>query len=111
MEEQEVKRKHRTPEERAAELDAKIGALQQSVAKYEGQRAAAVQAFDDKIAAAKAKIGALEQQKKGILTPKPRKPRKTKKQKTEEVIRKALKAGLDLNQIAERLGVDLDVNS
>jgi len=108
MDEQGTKRKRRSPEERAAELDVKIEAVRQSIAKYEDQKNAAVQEFDDKITAAKAKIEALEQQKADTLTPKPRKPRKTKKQKTEEVIRKALKAGLNPNEIAERLGVDLE---
>lgn len=103
-----MKRARRTPEERAANLDAKIKALKQSITKYEEQKAAAAQEYDDKIAAAKTKIETLKQQKADILTPKPRKPRKTKKQKTEEVIRKAVKSGLNLDEIAERLGVSLD---
>jgi len=108
MDEQGARRKRRTPEERAAELDAKIEALQQSITKYEEQKNAAIQECDDKITAAKEKIKTLEQQKKDILAPKARKPRKTKKQKTEEVIQKALKSGLKLNEIAERLGVDVE---
>jgi len=111
MNEQGTKRKRRTPEERATMLDEKIEALQQSITKYEEQKNAAIQEFDDKITAVKAKIETLEQQKRDILTSKPskvRKPRKTKKQKTEEVIRKALKSGLNLDEIAERLGVDIE---
>jgi len=108
MDEQGAKRKRRTPEERVAKLDAKIEALQQSITKYEEQKNAAVQEYDNKITAANAKVETLEQQKKDILTPKVRKPRKTKKQKTEEVIQKALKSGLKLNEIAERLGVEIE---
>jgi len=84
MDEQRAKRKRRTPEEKAAELDTKIEVLQQSITKYETQKATAAQEYDDKITAAKAKIETLEQQKKDILTPKPpkvRKPRKTKNRK------------------------------
>ncbi len=37
MDEQGAKRKRRTPEERAAELDAMIDVVQQSITKYEQQ--------------------------------------------------------------------------
>jgi len=109
MDEQETKRTRRTPEERAAGLDAKIEMLRQTIAKYEDQKNAAMQEYDNKIAAVTAKIEALEQQKTELLTPKPRKPRVTKKQKTEAVIRKAIKAGLSPSEVAERLGVELDL--
>jgi len=111
MDEQGAMRKRRTPEERAAMLDAKIEALQQSITKYEEQKNAAIKEFGNKITAVNAKVEALEQKKKDILTPKPpkiRKPRKTKKQKTEEVIRKALKSGLSLDEIAERLDLEIE---
>jgi len=68
-----------------------------------------MQEHDNKIAATKAKIETLEQQKADLLTPKPRKPRVTKKQKTEAIIRKAIKSGLSPNEVAERLGVELDL--
>jgi len=109
MDEQETKRTRRTPEERAAELDAKVETLRQTIAKYEAQKDSAMREYDNKIAAVTAKIETLEQQKADLLTPKPRKRRVTKKQKTEAVIRQAIKSGLSPNEVAERLGVDLDV--
>jgi len=109
MDEQGTKRTRRTPEERAAGLDEKIEALRQTIAKYEDQKNAAIQEYDNKVAAVTAKIEALEQRKTELLTPKPRKRRITKKQKTEALIRQAIKSGLSPNEVAERLGVEIDL--
>lgn len=96
-----VKRVRRSPEERAALIDEKIKDIQADIDRYEGKKAE----YNKKIATAKAKISALEAQKKGILTPKP--PRKTKRQKIVEMVRLAEKSGLKMDEIASRLNIEL----
>lgn len=108
MSENETKRVRRTPEERIAEIDAKIGAVSQSIEDLEAKKQAAIASFDEKIAAAQERIKGLEAKKQEILTPKPpRKPRKTKKQKIQEILKEAQKSGMKPEEIAERLGVTL----
>ena len=105
MDEQKVKRTRRTPEQKAADVDAKIQKLNQDLEGIEVKRTAANEEFDKKAAEIKEKINAFEQMKADILTPKPRKPRKTKKQKVQEIINLASKSGLKPEEIAARLGI------
>ncbi len=107
MDEQKVKRPRRTPEQKAAEFEAKIRKLNEDLEGIEEKRAVANQEFDARAAVLKDRIATLEQQKKDIFAPKPpRKPRKTKKQKIQELIQSASKSGLKPEEIAERLGLD-----
>ena len=75
---------------------------------YEEKKQAAIDEFDKKIEAVRAKIKELEEKKKAILAPKPaRKPRMTKKQKLEAILKQAQKSGKTPEEIAEALGVSL----
>ena len=106
MEEAKAKRSHRTPEEKAAEVDTKIQRLNVELAAIEAKRVAANEDFDKKAAAVKERIAVLEEHKKEILAPKPpKKPRKTKKQKIQELLNRATKSGMKPEEIAERLGL------
>jgi len=107
MDEQNVKRTRRTPQQMAEDIDGKIQKLSQDLDALAAKRAAANEDFDKKEAAVKRRIAALEQKKKDIFAPKPpRKPRKTKKQKIQDLIKSASKAGLKPEEIAQRLGLD-----
>lgn len=101
MEEAIVKKPRKTPEERIALIDEKIKEAQADIEKLEEKRAV----YDAKINKVRAKISTYEMQKKAILTPKP--PRKTKRQKISEMVSLAEKKGLKLEDIAERLGIEL----
>lgn len=108
MSDTHTKRIRRTPEERVAEVDAKIETLNQSIADLESKKQASVASFDEKIAAVQERIKGLESKKEQILAPKPpRKPRKTKKQKIQEILKEAQKNGMKPEEIAERLGINL----
>lgn len=108
MSENETKRIRRTPEERIAAIDAKIGVVNQSIEDLEVKKQAAISIFDQKIAAAQERIKGLEAKKQEILSPKPpRKPKKTKKQKIQDLMKQAQKAGLKPEEIAERLGLTI----
>lgn len=107
MDEQNVKRTRRTPQQMVEDIDGKIQKLNQDLEALAAKRAAANEDFDKKEAAVKGRIAALEQKKKDILAPKPpRKPRKTKKQKIQDLIKSASKVGLKPEEIAQRLGLD-----
>lgn len=108
MPEPASKRVRRTPEQRAAEIDSKIAKANEAVTALLEKKDASVAAFDEKIAALQARIAEYQKQKEAILAPKPpRKPRKTKKQRITEIVTAAQKSGMDLKEIAEKLGVDL----
>lgn len=108
MEEQVKKRVRRTPEQIAADIDAKIAKLDQSLADNDKKRDEAIQGFEQKASEIKAKIESLQKQKAEVLAPKPpRKPRKTKKQQIDEIVRQAAKSGLKPAEIAERLGIEV----
>ena len=108
MSDSNTKRVRRTPEERIAEVDAKIEILNQSIVDLETKKQASMTSFDEKIAAVQERIKGLESKKQEILTPKPpRKPRKTKKQKIQEILKEAQKSGMKPEEIAERLGINL----
>ena len=104
MEESTQKRTRRTPQQMAGAVDGKIAALQRDIAGIEEKRKKANADFDEKVAAVEAKIKELDEKKKAILAPKP--PRKTKKQKMEEVVKAAMKSGMNPEEIAEKLGLN-----
>lgn len=106
MEEQKARRIRRTPQQMAEDMDAKIQKLEQELESLAAKRDAVNEEFDQKEEATRSKIAALEQKKKDVLEPKPRKPRKTKKQKIQDLIKSASKAGLKPEEIAQRLGLD-----
>lgn len=108
MSETEKKRVRRSPEQRAAELDAKIAELSASIEQLQAKKQAAAAVFDEKIASVQGRIKAMEDKKAEILAPKKRKPRRTKKQKLESILKQAQKAGLKPEDIAARLGVTLE---
>lgn len=103
MDEQQVKRTRRSPEERVADIDAKLETLSKSIAAIKEKKAVAVATFDGKIDALKVKVAALEGKKHTILNPPPRKPRRTEKQKWAEVVKMAKKAGLKPEDIQKQL--------
>ena len=100
------KRARRTPEERTAVIDAKIEVVNQGIEDLEAKKQASIASFDAKIATARDRIKALEQKKQEVL--KPKSPRKTKKQKIQEIVKEAEKSGMKLEEIAGRLGINLD---
>lgn len=109
--ETEKKRTRRSVEERIAEVDAKIEAVNQSIAELEAKKQAAIASYDEKIAAAQERIQSLESKKAAILAPKPKikhKPRKTKKQMIQDIMKQAQKAGMKPQEIAERLGLPVE---
>lgn len=103
------KRVRRTPQERAAELDAQAEKLRQTIAALEEKKQAAAAEFDGRIQKAEQQIQALEAKKSELLSPKPpRKPRKTKKQKIQEIVAQAMKNGLKAEEIAAQLGIEME---
>lgn len=81
MSEEVKKRVRRSPEELAAEIDAKIAAHKETIKK-------------------------LEQRKAEVLAPK--KPRMTKAQKMKVLFDKAKESGMSVDEIAEKLGVSFE---
>lgn len=108
MEENQGRRPRRSLEERIADIDAKIQALDEDISNIQEKKAAAAAAFDEKIEKVKERIAALEAQKKHLTAPKPKKTRKTEKQLWEELRLKAKKAGLKPKEVAELLDLDKD---
>lgn len=104
----EQKRVRRTAQQIIADLDDQIAALEASIGTIEEKKKAAMQEYDDKAAAVKAKIAKLEARKKSMLSPKKRKARKSKTVQIKELVKQAQKSGLKLNEIAEKLGVNLE---
>ncbi len=110
MAENEVKRARRTPQERAEAIDVQIGKMETLISGYEAKAKAFKDECDKKIDEARGKIKQLEEKKAAILAPKPpRKPRMTKKQKIEAILKKAQKSGKSAEEIAEALGIDIDI--
>ena len=105
----EEKRVRRTPEQIAADLDVQIEKLKDSILELENKKAASATEFDNKIAAVKEKIAKLEAKKKDVLTPKKRKPRKSKADQIKLLVRQAQKSGMKLDEIADKLGMDLEI--
>ena len=107
MEQNENKRRRRSKEERAAEIDAKLEKLRSSLNEIAAEREAAKSALDTKEKALKDKIKALEGKKKDILNPSSApKQRMTRKRRIEALINKANKAGFSLDEIEQLLSLD-----
>lgn len=103
----EEKRIRRTAEQIAADIDTQIEALHGNIDALEERKAASVQEFDEKINHVKQRIEKLNEKKKNLSAPKKRKPRKKKADKIKDLIAQAQKNGLKLDEIADKLGVDL----
>ena len=104
----EEKRVRRTAEQIAADLDQQVEELQNTILEIEEKKETAAAAFDEKIAGVNLKIQKLQTKKKAVLTPKKRKPRKTKTMQIKALIKQAQKSGLQVKDIAEKLGVTLE---
>lgn len=104
----EEKRVRRTAEQIAADLDEQIEGLQASILEIQDKKDAAAAVFDSKIAGVNGKIKKLQDKKKAVLTPKKHKVRKSKTLQIKELIRQAQKSGLQVQDIAEKLGVTLE---
>lgn len=103
----EEKRVRRTAEQIAADLDVQAEKLTESIAEIEERKAAACAEYDRKIEAVHEKIAKLEARKKALFAPKKRKPRKKKADQIKELIRQAQKSGMKLDEIADKLGVEM----
>jgi len=107
MEQNENKRRRRSKEERASEIDAKLEKLRSSLNEIAAEREAAKSALDAKEKALKDKIKALEGKKKDILNPSSApKQRMTKKRRIEALVNKAHKAGFSLDEIEQLPSLD-----
>lgn len=107
MEQNENKRRRRSKEERASEIDAKLEKLRSSLNEIAAEREAAKSALDAKEKALNDKIKALEGKKKDILNPSSApKQRMTRKRRIEALINKANKAGFSLDEIEQLLSLD-----
>ena len=104
MEESTQKNVRRTPQLLAEAIEVKFAAQQREISGSEEKRAKSHADFDAKVAAIEAKIKALNEKKKTILSPKPR--RKTKKEKMRDIINAAAKNGMSPEEIAEKLGIN-----
>lgn len=112
MSNEEKTRVRRTTEERVAEIDSKISALNEQIQSLEENKQQAIVTFDERISRVMEKIKGLEEKKTLLLSPKPpRKPRKTKKQKFQELMKQAQKAGMKPEEVADRLGLTVTAQS
>lgn len=108
MSESSVKRARRTPQQLAEAVDEQVRKQEAIISELETKKQAAIDEYDAKIEAVRAKIKTLEEKKKAILAPKPaRKPRMTKKQKMEAILKQAQKSGKTPEEIAEALGIEI----
>ncbi len=103
----EEKRIRRTAEQIAADIDVQKEKLAESISEIEEKKAAACAEFDRKIQSVNEKIAKLEARKKALFTSKKRKPRKKKADQIKELIRQAQKSGMKLDEIADKLGVEI----
>ena len=103
----EEKRIRRTAEQIAADIDVQKEKLTASISEIEEKKAATCAEFDRKIESVKEKIAKLEARKKALFAPKKRKPRKKKADQIKELIRQAQKSGMKLDEIADKLGVEI----
>ena len=103
----EEKRVRRTADQIAADIDVQVEKLTESISEIEEKKAAACAEFDRKIQSVNEKNAKLETRKKALFTPKKRKPRKKKADQIKELIRQAQKSGMKLDEIADKLGVEI----
>lgn len=99
----------RTKEERAEIVEQKIIKIKEDLELLSDKRKEAIEVFDQKERSLKDKIKILEKQKSDILNPKPRK--KTKKQKMKELFDLMSKSGSSPEELAEKLGIDIEENN
>lgn len=104
----EEKRIRRTAEQIAADIDEQIEQLRENIEKLNQRKAAAISEYDAKISHVKLRIEKLNEKKKGLSAPKKRKPRKKKADKIKDLISMAQKSGLKLDEIADKLGVEME---
>lgn len=104
---EEGKRVRRTAEQIAADIDAQIGQLEESIGGIEEKKAAVCAEYDRKADSVREKIAKLEARKKALFAPKKRKPRKKKADQIKELIRQAQRSGMKLDEIADKLGVEI----
>ena len=69
MSEPEKKRVRRTPQERAAEIDAKIEKVNETLRALENKKQSVIATYDEKIKTASERIKTLEEKKAAILAP------------------------------------------
>ena len=104
----EEKRTRRTREEMAQVRQEKIAQLEASITELEEKKAAAIAAYDAKIAAARKKVADLveanEPKKPGR---KPAQKRRTKAEKIQDLIKQTSKSGMSMEEIASKLGIEL----
>ncbi len=103
----EEKRIRRTAEQIAADIDVQKEKLAESISEIEEKKAAACAEYDRKIESVNEKIAKLEARRKALFAPKKRKPRKKKADQIKELIRQAQKSGMKLDEIADKLGVEI----
>ncbi len=107
MADTEQKRTRRTVEERVAQVDLNIRTIEETIAKLENKKQAAVATYDEKIAVQQQRIVVLKAQKEKLLNPKPpKKHRMTKKEKMIALLKNAQKSGLSIEEMTTRLGLD-----
>ena len=110
MKDPQTRRTRRTPQQIADDIDVKIRQLDQSIEDLQAKKAAAIADFDAKTELVKRRISSLEERRASVLAPRPKakKPRVTKKQKIQALLKRAEKAGMRPEEIAQRLGLDDD---
>lgn len=99
----------RTKEERAEIIDQKIIKVKEDLAELAEKRKELTEVLDQKEKTLKDRIKKLEKQKTDIFNPKPRK--KTKKQKMKELFNIMSKSGYSPEELAEKLGVEIEENN
>ena len=105
----EQKRVRRTSEQIASDLAVEIQELKSSIDKIEDKKNASIAEFDKKIAKVQEKINHLEERRKSMLTPKKRPRRRSKSDQIKSLVKQAQKNGMKLEEIADKLGVDIEV--
>lgn len=103
----EEKRIRRTTEQIVADIESQIGELTTSIEGIESKKAESAAAYDEKIAKVNARIDGLLEKKKNLMAPKKRKRRRSKATQIKSIIKSAQKSGLKVQDIAEKLGVEL----
>lgn len=104
METQQKRRTRRTPQQLAEALEVESTMLAQSMEELERKKVEMVSVYDTKIS----KIRDNEKKKKSLMEPpKARKPRKTKKEKIQAIMKQAQKVGMQPEEIAQRLGIEM----
>ena len=108
METQQKRRTRRTPQQLVEALEVESTMLAQSIEELERKKMEMVSAYDTKISKIRDKIKTIEKKKKSLMeTPKARKPRKTKKEKIQAIMKQAQKVGMQPEEIAQRLGIEM----